>query len=85
MTVGEVWESVESYISSDEFERGQKYLNHNGQSGFPGPDWMNFCFKRNNLFLKEVTKLSSARYNTTKNPFLVFHYFELLEEAIKKS
>ena len=45
---------------------------------------MTSYLKRNNLSLKEATKLSSARYNATKNPFVIFHYFDILEEAIEK-
>ena len=57
---------------------------HDGRPGFPGPDWMTSYLKRNNLSLKEATNLSSARYNATENPFVIFHYFDILEEAIEK-
>ena len=79
-----VEELVESYVSSTEYERGQMYLKYDGRPGFPGPDWMTSHLKRNNLSLKEATKLSSARYNATKNPFVIFHYFDILEKAIEK-
>ena len=84
MTLRDVGELVESYVSSTEHERGQMYLKHDGQPGFPGAHWMTSYLKRNNLSLKEATKLSSARYNATKNPFVIFHYFDILEEAIEK-
>ena len=83
MTLRDVEELVESYISSTEHERGQKYVKHDGWSGFPWPDWMTSYLKRNNLSLKKSTKLNSARYNATKNPFVIFHYFDILEEEIK--
>lgn len=39
--------------------------------------------KRNNLSLKEATKLSIARYNSTKNPFIIYHLYDILENTIK--
>ena len=84
MTLRDVGELVESYVSSTEHEREQKYLKHDGQTGFPGPGWMTSYLKRNLLSLKEATKLSFPCYNATKNPFVIFHYFNILEEAIEK-
>ena len=40
--------------------------------------------EKKNLSLKNATKLSKARYNATKNPFVIFHWFDLLEETIRK-
>ena len=40
--------------------------------------------KRFNLSLKEATKLSRARYNATKNPFVVNHFYDLVEEKTKE-
>ena len=84
MTLRDVRELVESYVSSTENERGQMYLKHDGQSGFPRTDLITSYLKRNNLSLKGATKLSSASYNAKKNPFVIFHYFDTLEEAIGK-
>ena len=38
----------------------------------PKPDWINSFMKRNNLSLKEATKLTIACYNATKNLFVIF-------------
>ena len=84
MTLRDVGELVESDVSSTEHERGPMYLKHDGRPGFPGRDWMTFYLKRNKLSPKEATKLGSARYNDTKNPFVIFHYFDILEEATEK-
>ena len=40
--------------------------------------------KKQNLSLKNATKLCKARYNAEKNPFIVNHCFHVLEETIKK-
>ena len=84
MTLRDVGELAESQVSSTEHERRQVYLKHDGRFGFPGADCMTSYLKRNKLSLKETTKLSSARYNARKNPFVTFHYFDILQEAIEK-
>ena len=38
--------------------------------------------KKKNLSAKQATILSSARYNTTKNSFITFHLYDLLEKTI---
>ena len=38
--------------------------------------------KKKNLSAKQATILSSARYNTTKNWFIIFHLYDLLEKTI---
>ena len=84
MTLRDVRELVASQVSSTEHERGQVYLKHDGRLGFPGADCMTSYLKGNKLSLKETTKISSARYNARKNPFAIFHYFDILQEAIEK-
>ena len=37
---------------------------------------------KNSLSLKEGKKLSQAWYNATKNPFIIYNYFDLLEKTI---
>ena len=61
----------------------QKTFHYKGRAGHPGSDWRETFLKRHNLSLKEATKLSSCRYNATKNPFIVNHYFDILEKTIK--
>ena len=40
--------------------------------------------KTSGLSLKNATKLSKARSNATKNPFIINHWYDLLEETIDK-
>ena len=84
MTLRDVGELAESQVSSTEHERRQVYLKHDGRLGFPGADCMTSYIKGNKLSLKETTKISSARYNARKNPFAIFHYFDILQEALEK-
>ena len=53
-----------------------------GRPGYPGPDWLKSFMDKNSLSLKEATKLSPTRYNATKNPFIIYNYFDLLEKTI---
>ena len=59
----------------------QQILKYGGRPGYPGPEWINSFQKRQKLSLKEATKLSAARYNATKNPFIVNHYYDILEKT----
>ena len=78
----DIAELVESYVLHNDHERGKKILKYKKRPGYPGPDWLTSFIKKNNLSLKEATKLSRPRYNATKNPFVVYHYFDLLEKTI---
>ena len=44
----------------------------------------NTFMKKQHLSFKNATKLCKARYNTTKNPFIVNHWFDIFEETVKK-
>ena len=78
----DIAELVQSYVLHNDPERGRKILKYKKRPGYPGPDWLTSFIKKNNLSLKEATKLSQPRYNATKNPFVIYHYFDLLEKII---
>ena len=40
--------------------------------------------EKNSLSLKNATKLNVAMYNATKNSFIMYHYYDILEESIQK-
>ena len=73
---------VESYVQHNNHEKWKKVLKFKGRPGYPGPDWLKSFMDRNSLSLKEATKLSRAWYNATKNPFIIYDYFDLLEKTI---
>ena len=50
----------------------------------PGTRLTNAFMKKQHLSFKNATKLCKARYNATKNPFIVNHWFDILEETVKK-
>ena len=71
-------------VSVNRIEHAKKIFKFGGRPGHPGPDWMNSFIKRNNLSLKQAMKLSVPRYNATKNPFIIYHYYDILEETIER-
>ena len=83
-TLGDIQEIVTNYVNTNEHEQGKSGFHYKGVRGCPGPDWLNNFMKKQNLSLKNATKLSKARYNATKNPFVIFDWFDLLEETIRK-
>ena len=84
LTLKDVGDLVESHVSHTDHERAKKILKHKGRIGYPGPDWARKFMDNNNLSLKEATKLSVARYNATKNPFVINHFYDMLENVVKK-
>ena len=83
-SITDLREIVFNYVQQNDLEHAQKRLKYNGNKGYPGPDWIAAFLERNQLSLKNATKLSVARYNATKNPFIIYHYYEMLEDCIQK-
>ena len=71
MRIKDVAQLVESYVQHNNHEKGKKVLKFKGRPGYPGPDWLKSFMDKNSLSLKEATKLSRARYNATKNLFII--------------
>ena len=84
LTLKDIGELVESFVSLNRIEHAKKIFKFGGRPGHPGPDWMNSFIKRNNLSLKQATKLSVPRYHATKNQFNIYHYYDILEETIDR-
>ena len=83
MTVRDVGELAHLYIEHNDHQHAKKTLHFGGWLGYPGPDWIKQFMKKKNLSAKQAATLSSARYNATKNLFIIFHFYDLLEETIK--
>ena len=75
---------VESFVKINNVETAKNILKYGGRRGHPVPDWTNSFIKRNNLSLKQATKLSVPRYNAMENPLAVYHYYDILEEEIER-
>ena len=73
-----------SEITNNNHEKGLSTFHFKGVKGSPGPDWLIGFMKRQNLSLKQAIKLCKARRDATKNPFIIYHYFDILEETVKK-
>ena len=79
MTVRYISELVQSYVQHSDDERGKKTIYYKGKQGYPEPDWMSSFIKNNNLSSKQATILSTTRYNATKNPFVIYHFYDRLD------
>ena len=82
MTARDIGELVCSYVEHNDHERGKNVFKHKGRNGFPGPDWLKGFVKNNNLSSKQATTLSTSRYNATKNPFVIYDFYDLVEKTI---
>ena len=49
----------------------------------PGKDWLRLFMQRKNLSLK-ANMISSARKSATSNPFIIFDFFNIIEEIIEE-
>ena len=50
----------------------------------PGNDWLQGFLKRTNLSLKKAEMMSVARKSVTSNPFVIYDFYDKLEELYKK-
>ena len=66
-----------NYVSTNEHEQGKSVFHYKGVSGCPGPDWLNNFMKKQNLSLKNATKLLFFQQSIFQGPlgvvFLTFH------------
>lgn len=53
-------------------------------NGRPRVDWFRSFMKRNKLKLKKVEQLESSRRANTSNPFLIYGFYDFLEETIRE-
>ena len=82
-TLSDIREIVTDYVNIDEKEKAQKTFHYKKLKVSPGKDWISLFMKRQNLSLKNATKLSKPCQNATKNPFIINHWFDILEESIE--
>ena len=48
----------------------------------PGKDWLRNFMDRQHLSMKKANMISAARKSTTANPFIIYDFYEVLEEVI---
>ena len=78
----DVRDIIDSYLQYNDLVDAKIRLRYKGSEGYPGPDWISLFLEKNNLSLKDATKFSVARYNATQNFFIIYHYYDILEESI---
>ena len=79
---------VHNYVlknkDDQECKRALHTFKDNGIAGRPGYDWIMDFLKESNLSIKDATKLSVCRYNATRNPFIIYHWYDLVIETIQE-
>ena len=55
------------------------------KDGRPGKDWFKAFMKRNNLSMKYAEMMCAACKKATENPFVIYEFYERIEEIIKGS
>ena len=54
------------------------------KDGRPGRTWLKSFMKRNKLSLKKASMIYVARKSNTSNPFIIYDFFDKLEEILQK-
>ena len=64
-------------------------VEHNLKTPFknncPGKDWIREFMNRNNLSLKKANMISSARKSSTANPFIIYDFYDVIENIITEN
>ena len=71
-------------VLTNNITKAKKVFHHDALPGNPGPDWIRKFIKDQRLSIKDATKLSKERHNATRNPFIVYRFFDLLEKTVKE-
>ena len=82
-TLSDIREIVTDYVNINKKEKAQKTFHYKNLKVSPTGDWISLFIKQQNLSLKNATKLSKPCQNATKNPFIINHWFDILEETIE--
>ena len=76
VTVNEIFELVAEYLTANNIIVS-KFKNNK-----PGKDWLNCFMNRHRLSLKKAEMMCLARKSATANPFIIFDFYEILENII---
>ena len=83
MTKRDIGELVHFFVEHNDHAHGKKTFSYRGIKANPGPDWLNKFIINENVSAKKATTLSTSRYNATKNPFIIKHFYNLLEKSVR--
>lgn len=75
LTRKEISDVVHTYIVQNNIKNNFKY-------NYPGKDWINLFFTRNRLVAKKMEQLEKSRRQATSDPFIVYHFYDILEETL---
>ena len=80
----DVRDLVRQYVLSNDIVAAKKVFKYKGVEGTPGTDWLRQFLKDQRLSLKDATKLSKERHNATRNPYIIYKFYDMLENLIEK-
>ena len=83
-TLSDVQDLVRHYVFENDVKAAKKVLKFNGVIGSPGPDWLTKFLKDENLSLKDATKLSKERHNATRNPFIIYRFYDMPQKTVNE-
>ena len=68
---------VQEYVRNHELRTPFK-------DGRPGKNWLRAFMARNKLSMKKANMISSARKSATSNPFIIFDFYDVLDNLVKE-
>ena len=77
-SMGDILDLVKEYL---ELENKQNLF----KNGRPGKNWLSCFMKRNHLSFKKGNLISRARKVATANPFVIYNFYDMLENVIKSN
>ena len=75
-TRSHVKDLVKEYVETNSIETFK--------NNWPAKNWLRLFMDRNNLSMKKANLISSARKSATENQFVIFDFYEVLEEVIQE-
>lgn len=79
LTSREVKQIVSEYVQLNEIQNP-----FSKNKNMPGKDWFSNFVKRHNLSIQKLEKLEMTRRTATADPFIIFGFYSVLEEQLKR-
>ena len=73
---------VQSYMKANNWIEAAE---NQFKDGRPGRTWLKSFVKRNKLSLKKASMICVARKSNTTNPFIIYSFFEKLQEILQEN
>ena len=74
--------SVEEFLDLVQCHLNRSGITNAFKNNRPGRHWLSNFMERNNLSLKKANVISKARKAATSNPFIIYDFYDLLEDVV---